>query len=190
MRRADNLHVPIVLKSGSLNLLEPSGPVQGLFYLLLEQEWHTGKYWNYSKYQRGKKLGFVEKVDFLNVKFACVWWSDAAKHILACGFDSKPISAEYADICIDKLRAAAVLSFFATARCHILCIFGYKLIRNERYKRKSIWTDYTISLTFRHRASSKQDRHFATLQRTLFIYLINKYISLSDICLTVHHWYK
>ena len=23
-----------------------------------------------------------------------------------------------------------------------------------------------------------------------FIYLINKYISLSDICLTVHHWYK
>jgi len=27
----------------------------------------------------------------------------------------------------------------------------------------------------------------ATLQRTLFIYLINTYISLSDICLTVHH---
>ena len=26
-----------------------------------------------------------------------------------------------------------------------------------------------------------------TLQRTLFIYLINKYISLSDICLTVDH---
>ena len=43
------------------------------------------------------------------------------------------------------------------------------------------------SLTFRHRASSTQDRRFATLQRTLFIYLINKYISLSDICLTVHH---
>ena len=43
------------------------------------------------------------------------------------------------------------------------------------------------SLTFRHRASSTQGRRFATLQRTLFIYLINKYISLSDICLTVHH---
>ena len=28
MRRADNLHVPIVSKSGSLKLLEPSGPVQ------------------------------------------------------------------------------------------------------------------------------------------------------------------
>ena len=41
-------------------------------------------------------------------------------------------------------------------------------------------------LTFRHRAFSIEDRHFATLQRTLFIYLINKYISLSDICLTVH----
>ena len=35
-----------------------------------------------------------------------------------------------------------------------------------------------------------RDRRFTTLQRTLFIYLINKYISLSDICLTVHHWYK
>ena len=44
-----------------------------------------------------------------------------------------------------------------------------------------------FTLTFRHRASSIYDRHFATLQRTLFIYLINKYISLSDICLTVHH---
>ena len=35
-----------------------------------------------------------------------------------------------------------------------------------------------------------RDMRFTTLQRTLFIYLINKYISLSDICLTVHHWYK
>ena len=31
---------------------------------------------------------------------------------------------------------------------------------------------------------------FANLLRTLFMYLINKYISLSDICLMVHHWYK
>ena len=44
-----------------------------------------------------------------------------------------------------------------------------------------------ITLTFRYRASCIQDRRFATLQRTLFIYLINKYISLCDICLTVHH---
>ena len=43
------------------------------------------------------------------------------------------------------------------------------------------------SLTFRHRASSILDRRFATLQRTLFVYLINKYISLSDMYLTVHH---
>ena len=47
---------------------------------------------------------------------------------------------------------------------------------------------YGVSkLSFRHRTSSIQDRRFASLQRTLFIYLINKYISLSDICLTVHH---
>ena len=44
--------------------------------------------------------------------------------------------------------------------------------------------------TFRHQRPVYRDRRFATLQRTLFIYLINKYISLSDICLTVHHWYK
>ena len=43
------------------------------------------------------------------------------------------------------------------------------------------------SLTFRHRASCIYDRRFVTLQRTIFIYLINKHISLSDICLTVHH---
>jgi hypothetical protein len=42
-------------------------------------------------------------------------------------------------------------------------------------------------LTFRHRASSIYDRRFATLKITLFIYLLNKYISLSDLCLTVHH---
>jgi hypothetical protein len=32
MCRADNLHGPIVMKSGSFDLLEPSGPVQGLLY--------------------------------------------------------------------------------------------------------------------------------------------------------------
>ena len=49
---------------------------------------------------------------------------------------------------------------------------------------------HSNALTFRHRASSIEDRRFATLQKTLFIYLINKYISLSDTRLTVHHWYK
>ena len=44
-----------------------------------------------------------------------------------------------------------------------------------------------LDVTFRHRAFSIEDKRFATLQRTLFIYLINKHISLSDICLTVHH---
>jgi len=51
-------------------------------------------------------------------------------------------------------------------------------------------SDNVCALTFRNRASCIQDRRFATFQRTLFIYLINKYITLSDICLTVHHWYK
>ena len=38
-----------------------------------------------------------------------------------------------------------------------------------------------------HNKYSIQDRRFAALQRAIFIYLINKYISISDICLTVHH---
>ena len=46
---------------------------------------------------------------------------------------------------------------------------------------------HLYSLTFRHRASCIQDKRFAALQRTLFIYLINIYNSFSDICLTVHH---
>ena len=48
-------------------------------------------------------------------------------------------------------------------------------------------SNLSFTLTFRHRASCIYDRRFATLQRTLFICLINKYIYLSDICLTVHH---
>ena len=48
---------------------------------------------------------------------------------------------------------------------------------------------YTLraGLTFRRLNPVYRDRRFVTLQRMLFIYLINKYISLSDICLTVHH---
>ena len=55
------------------------------------------------------------------------------------------------------------------------------------HKIQSKATLFGSQLTFRHRSSSIQDRRFTFLQRTLFIYLINKYISLSDICLTVHH---
>jgi hypothetical protein len=44
----------------------------------------------------------------------------------------KPISADYADIRIDKLMASAGLSFVAPARCHVWHIFRHKLIRNER----------------------------------------------------------
>ena len=52
------------------------------------------------------------------------------------------------------------------------------------------YISFGMRLTFRHRSFSMQDRRFAILQRTLFIYLINKYISLFDTCLTVNHWYK
>jgi hypothetical protein len=40
VRTADNLHVQTVLKSGSLNLLEPSGPVQGCNGIALSYLFH------------------------------------------------------------------------------------------------------------------------------------------------------
>jgi len=42
-------------------------------------------------------------------------------------------------------------------------------------------------LTFRHRASCLLGQAFHYSPENAFIYLINKYISLSDIWLTVHH---
>ena len=65
---------------------------------------------------------------------------------------------------------------------NIQIVQNYILFLNLQYL-----SDTNMYLTFRHRASPIWDRRFATLQRTLFIYLINKYISLSDICLAVHH---
>ena len=69
-------------------------------------------------------------------------------------------------------------------------VWFYTSTSNKRAARPKL---YTKSLTrdlnrmYRIVRPVYRDRRFATLQRTLFIYLINKYISLSDICLTVHH---
>ena len=42
-------------------------------------------------------------------------------------------------------------------------------------------------ITFKHRASCILGQAFHYSSENAFYYLINKYISLSDICLTVHH---
>ena len=84
----------------------------------------------------------------------------------------------------------AVCSVNCTQHTNTLC--GQKEVSGDvnsaggRQKVLKAKNQPELYLTFRHRASSIQDRHFATLHRTLFIYLINKYISLSDICLTVY----
>ena len=79
-----------------------------------------------------------------------------------------------------KLLPLVLSRLLRCGRQFIAYVF-FPTIHNE-------WSDGTaVHLTFRHRASCIRDRRFATLHRTLFIYLINKYISLSDICLTVHH---
>ena len=67
---------------------------------------------------------------------------------------------------------------------------GFWKENRNRSLQSSLGIWFLSVLAFRHLASSIQDRRLATLHRTLFMYLINKYISLSDICLTVHHWYK
>ena len=88
-----------------------------------------------------------------------------------------PSIASRADMCRQAVGARDIVIkpfFLLTVRAHL----------------KTGGTAVFCPLTFRHRASCILDRRFTTLQRTLFIYLINKYISLSDICLTVRHWYK
>ena len=90
-------------------------------------------------------------------------------------------------------------SHFITSRTHKVYMqqhgvqkLQYMSVSNTKTQNSMTQSIITVAhvLTFRNHASSLQDRRFATLQRTLFIYLINKYISLSDICLTVHHSYK
>jgi len=69
--------------------------------------------------------------------------------------------------------------------CHVETILA---IRNSL--RKFFGSETFFLLTFRHRASCILGQAFHYSPENLFIYLINKYISLSGICLTVHHWYK
>ena len=49
------------------------------------------------------------------------------------------------------------------------------------------WDIALCLLTFRHRASCILGQAFHCSPENAFLYLINKYISLSDICLTVRH---
>ena len=46
--------------------------------------------------------------------------------------------------------------------------------KNELQKNSQLSVDFTFILTFRHHASYIYDRHIATSQSTLFIYLVNK----------------
>ena len=76
----------------------------------------------------------------------------------------------------DWWRKSAFLTC-ACFPCTIHLIMQYKEPVSEWSCWRMFIETWTHSeLTFRHRASSIKDRRFATLQRTLFIYLINKYI--------------
>ena len=54
------------------------------------------------------------------------------------------------------------------------------------YPRSLHWVFSTCIRTFYMSSICEISVH----PENFFIYLINKYISLSDICLTLHHWYK
>ena len=96
-------------------------------------------------------------------------------HRLAPGNLKTLFPSLYVSTCFELMDSARF--------CKIFCKFL------SEYKASHTEKNFTTQrgLTFRQRASCIQDRRFATLQRTLFTYLINKYISLSDVCLTVHH---
>ena len=98
---------------------------------------------------------------------------------LYIGFVEKT-SKETSGLHCVTLRFTAVL-FQLMIFC---CVFRFRFVPTFR---KKMLLPSSAQLNFRLHASSIQDRRFATLQRTLFNYLINKYTSLSDICLTVHH---
>ena len=66
-------------------------------------------------------------------------------------------------------------------------IKGVFLLCTSSTESQSCGNKWRPSLTFRHRASCTLGQAFRYSPEKAFIYLINKYISLSDICLTVHH---
>ena len=78
-----------------------------------------------------------------------------------------------------------------------LKLFSYinrkKHTSDGKAKKYGLWNKLRKSckqmcnLTFRHRASCILGQAFHYSPEKAFYYLINKYISLSDICLTVHH---
>ena len=85
-------------------------------------------------------------------------------------------------------------NFVVTTRHLTLCAMArhsaYQYLNTLRTGLLKCLNARSRGLTFRHCRHVYRDRRFTTLQRTLFIYLIKQCISLSDICLTVHHWYK
>ena len=99
---------------------------------------------------------------------------------------------KFAKSCWDS-RGSYPDVYMNIAIIHLKIMYPYKLYTNlvpTLQRTHSLLIIKTNRLTFRRHAFSIKDWCFPSLQRTLFIYLINKYISLSDICLIVYNWYK
>jgi hypothetical protein len=76
--------------------------------------------------------------------------------------------------------------FLMVSKLHEFCIIKIQIgLRRER----KCYYSKDSRLTFRQRASRilGQAFHYSPENAFYIVYLINKYISLSDICLTVHH---
>ena len=72
----------------------------------------------------------------------------------------------------------------------VLSRFAYGYFTFFRFFERSVISNAMTQLHSPQNTESLPPRLSPLRQITLFIYLINKHISLSDIILNVHHWYK
>jgi len=123
------------------------------------------------------------------------------RQLVSCGVSTASESS--AAVCTYRCKCGERGLLFTRTKCqHVTACQQHVsavLIFEQAQRHRSTPKLNPVLLTFRHRAScilgqalhySPENAFYIFIQRTLFIYLINKYISLSDICLTVHHWYK
>ena len=131
----------------------------------------------------------IEQCGTLSQTVSIHGFAEAAQHAVGVGADSVAVTM-FTQAFMPNAQSK-FCNCFSFGQSGILAISCFHDFLDSFFSTSCLYTlwnpCFKCSLTFRHRASSIQDRRFSPLQRTLFMYLINKYISLSDICLTVHH---
>ena len=111
MRRADkpyHLHVPIVMKSGSLNLLEPSGPVQACNGIALPI---TTKLYSYNL----KRSGNVKNTVYQMVNAPELCGSEMGIRQVICGWSYASLFHKMWGTILKSLHTAIQDNLYSTA---------------------------------------------------------------------------